>query len=94
MEKGKIYTESGELIRELKVGNESAFNSLFHRRYKDLCRFAWSFTSNYAVAEDIVQELFSNIWHKKGYPPHWDSLSFINIHLIIFNFTLYLRCKL
>lgn len=30
MEKGKIYTESGELIRELKVGNESAFNSLFH----------------------------------------------------------------
>lgn len=58
------YIESGQLIKELRAGKEPAFDYLFRHRYKDLCRFAWSFVGDYPVAEDIVQELFSNIWHK------------------------------
>lgn len=59
------YTESEQLIKELRAGKESAFDYLFRSRYKDLCRFAWSFVSDYSVAEDIVQELFSTIWRRK-----------------------------
>ena len=59
------YVKSGQLIKELKAGEESAFDFLFRSRYKKLCRFAWAFVGDYSVAEDIVQELFSNIWRKK-----------------------------
>lgn len=59
------YTESEQLVKELRAGKESAFDYLFRSRYKDLCRFAWSFVSDYSVAEDIVQELFSTIWRRK-----------------------------
>ena len=59
------YIKSGQLIKELKAGEESAFDFLFRSRYKKLCRFAWAFVGDYSVAEDIVQELFSNIWRKK-----------------------------
>lgn len=59
------YIKSGQLIKELKAGEESAFDFLFRSRYKKLCRFAWAFVGDYSVAEDIVQELFSNIWRRK-----------------------------
>lgn len=59
------HIETEEFIKELKAGKESAFDSLFRGRYKDLCRFAWSFVGDYSVAEDIVQELFSTIWRKR-----------------------------
>lgn len=58
------YIESKQFIKELKAGKESAFDILFRDRYKDLCRFAWSFVGDYSVAEDIVQELFATIWRK------------------------------
>lgn len=60
------YTDPEQLIKELKVGKSSAFDFLFRTRYKDLCRFAWSFVGDYPTAEDIVQELFSTIWRKNG----------------------------
>lgn len=56
---------SGSFVKELKAGKEKAFDLLFRSRYEPLCRFAWSFVSDYSVAEDIVQELFSTIWRKK-----------------------------
>ena len=34
------------LIRELKAGKESAFDSLFRLFYQDLCRFACSFLND------------------------------------------------
>lgn len=59
------YIESEQLIKELKAGQETAFDFLFRSRYKKLCRFGWAFVGDYSVAEDIVQELFSTIWRKK-----------------------------
>ena len=32
------YVKSGQLIKELKAGEESAFDFLFRSRYKKLCR--------------------------------------------------------
>lgn len=59
------HIDSEQFIKELKAGKESAFDVLFRSRYKDLCRFAWSFVGDYPVAEDIVQELFSTIWRRR-----------------------------
>ena len=46
------------LIRELKAGKESAFDSLFRLFYQDLCRFACSFLNDPMMAEDVVQGIF------------------------------------
>ena len=50
------------LIRELKAGKESAFDSLFRLFYQDLCRFACSFLNDPMMAEDVVQGIFEKIW--------------------------------
>ena len=65
MEDSQKYYEIEILTRELKEGKEAAFDYLFRTRYKNLCRFAATFVVQFDVAEDIVQELFSNIWAKK-----------------------------
>lgn len=59
------YIGSIAFLKELKAGKESTFDFLFRNRYEPLCRFAWSFLGDYTLAEDIVQEIFSNIWKKR-----------------------------
>ena len=51
------------LIRELKAGKESAFDSLFRLFYQDLCRFACSFLNDPMMAEDVVQGIFEKLDH-------------------------------
>ena len=55
------------LIRELKAGKESAFDSLFRLFYQDLCRFACSFLNDPMMAEDVVQGIFEKIWTRKKF---------------------------
>ena len=43
------------LIRELKAGKESAFDSLFRLFYQDLCRFACSFLNDPMLAEEVYR---------------------------------------
>lgn len=55
------------LVDELKAGKESAFDYLFRRYYKDLCRFAYSFLNDRMLAEDVVQGVFEKIWMGKKF---------------------------
>jgi RNA polymerase sigma-70 factor (ECF subfamily) len=56
------YTDDLVLAGDVKRGEERAFDYLFRTRYASLCRFAAAFVNDIAVAEDIVQELFTTIW--------------------------------
>ena len=49
------------LIRELKAGKESAFDSLFRLFYQDLCRFDCSFLNDTMMAEKIQTTLVNTI---------------------------------
>lgn len=51
-----------ELIRK---GDESAFEKLFKEYYLALTQFAWNFTGSKAIAEELVQDLFADIWEKR-----------------------------
>jgi len=42
------------------------FDSLFDRYYTGLCVYAESFISDQQAAEDLVQEVFVNIWMKRA----------------------------
>lgn len=50
------------LIRE---GDDQAFEKLFHEYYQSLTRFAWRYVESKAIAEELVQDLFLEIWEKR-----------------------------
>ena len=49
-------------IKELKKGNPEAIEYIFNRYYNRLCLVAYEIVSDKDAAEDIVQELLSNLW--------------------------------
>lgn len=52
--------------------SDSEFEQLFKSHYEDLCRFAYQYVYEKEIAEDLVQNVFLNIWkirhkwHPKG----------------------------
>ncbi|HEX6536180.1 MAG TPA: RNA polymerase sigma-70 factor [Gemmatimonadaceae bacterium] len=54
-----------ELIARIRAGDESAFERLFHRYYRELCVFASRIDRAGGAAEEIVQEVFFRIWTRR-----------------------------
>jgi RNA polymerase sigma-70 factor (ECF subfamily) len=52
------------LIRRIAAGNKLAMQLLYKRHNVRLFRFALRFTRNKATAEDLVQEVFLDVWRK------------------------------
>lgn len=50
------------LVIELMEGNEKAFNELFNMFYNDVYAYSLSMLKNEVLAEEIVQDVFLNIW--------------------------------
>jgi RNA polymerase sigma-70 factor, ECF subfamily len=45
--------------------NHKAFQELFNEHYSSLCRFAVSFLKDNDSAEEVVQQVFVNLWDKR-----------------------------
>ena len=54
-----------KIIESLKKGNEKSFELIFKTYYSRLCTYAFNYTKQLEVAEDIVKDTFINIWNKK-----------------------------
>jgi len=54
------------IIPEIIQGNEKAFESLFQSHYANLCGYAVKYVWELDQAEEIVQDLFFNIWSKRS----------------------------
>jgi RNA polymerase sigma-70 factor (family 1) len=54
------------LIDKLKSNDKSAFTTIFSTYYKDLVRFACTYTRNQDAAEEIVQEVFLKLWENRN----------------------------
>jgi RNA polymerase sigma-70 factor (family 1) len=52
-------------IENIRNGDERAFEILFKKYYLPLTRFAWRYVNSKAVAEELVQELFTILWEKR-----------------------------
>lgn len=57
-----IANVDAELIARIRAGDESAFEQLFRRYYKELCVYASRIDRAGGSAEEIVQEAFFRIW--------------------------------
>jgi RNA polymerase sigma-70 factor, ECF subfamily len=53
---------SGNLAARIRAGELRAFEELFRDQYAGLCAFANRYLHDPATAEDLVQELFANLW--------------------------------
>ncbi|MDB5061315.1 MAG: polymerase sigma-70 factor [Mucilaginibacter sp.] len=55
-----------ELINLLQQGKLGAFREIYTRYWKQLYADAYKRLKNKEMAEEIVQEVFTSLWHKRG----------------------------
>ena len=58
------YTEE-QLLKGFRSGYENCFTQLFEDLYPALCFYAFSYTKDRVVAEDIAAESFIKVWERR-----------------------------
>ncbi|MCR8668709.1 sigma-70 family RNA polymerase sigma factor [Aestuariibaculum sp. M13] len=53
------------LLNHLKNGNEDAFSYLIKKYHKKLLHYTISLTRDYNLAQDIVQEVYLDLWNER-----------------------------
>ena len=56
------YPDDKLLINKLKEGDVLSFDNIFNKYNKKVYYFALSYLKNKEEAEDVVQEVFMNLW--------------------------------
>jgi RNA polymerase sigma-70 factor (ECF subfamily) len=54
------------LLEKIRQNDKSAFTIVFSNYYRDLTLFAFNFTKDKDIAEEIVQEVFVKFWENKN----------------------------
>jgi len=49
-----------------KPAIQTAFDSVFNKYYAGLCMYCCSLTGDSQIAEDLVQDVFVNVWMKRA----------------------------
>lgn len=57
-----------ELMKEVKAGNMLAFDELYRKYIKRLYRFSYSILKSREEAENIIQNIFLNLWQNREKP--------------------------
>lgn len=55
-----------DLVDWLRSGNARAFEEIYQRYWYNLYRVAYQQTGTREEAEELVQNLFENLWHRRG----------------------------
>ncbi len=89
------FLNDRELVRKIRGGDIFAFEKLFKKYYTRLCVFAEDYLKEPALAEEIVAELFTNLWEKRNKLPDIVNLNAYLYRSVHNNCLLYLeRLKL
>lgn len=54
-----------EIIRQISLGKQEAFNEVFNHFFHPLSAFAYKYVKDVAVVEDLLQEVFISFWEKR-----------------------------
>lgn len=57
--------EETNIVELIRKGDKNAYESIFKNHYSHLCAYANTFLGNTDAAEDIVQDVFFQIWQKR-----------------------------
>lgn len=61
-----VSRQDAELLSRLRFGNPEALDEIMLAYFNQLTRFANSIIHDHAGAEDIVQDLFTRLWTRRG----------------------------
>jgi RNA polymerase sigma-70 factor, ECF subfamily len=50
----------------IRSGDEAAFESLFRAYFDELCSFSWRYVRSTVEAQDLVQDVFVSLWHRRA----------------------------
>jgi len=59
---GEVNNIPQNILNDIAKGDKSAFDSLFKSCYKPLCYFVFKMVHDQPLSQEIVQELFINLW--------------------------------
>jgi RNA polymerase sigma-70 factor (ECF subfamily) len=59
---GASEPPAGDIAERVRAGDERALEALFRAHYAALCDFATRYVREEALAEELVQELFADLW--------------------------------
>jgi RNA polymerase sigma-70 factor, ECF subfamily len=59
-----VHTQ--DVVASLRAGDERALEQLFRTYYSSLCDFAARYVGDGARAEELVQDLFADLWVRRG----------------------------
>lgn len=65
MRKDSENSDLQDWIDDIRDGDHQAFEKLFKQYYSPLTRFAWRYVNSKAIAEEIVQEVFADLWDNR-----------------------------
>lgn len=55
-----------KLWHKIKNGNKPAFKDLFEKYYMNLCEYSFMYVLKNEIAEEVVADVFANIWLKRN----------------------------
>jgi len=55
-----------QIISKIRNGDEQAFEWLFRRYYEKLCQWAYHYLRDLDSSEEIVQDLYYNLWRNRA----------------------------
>lgn len=58
-------TAERKAVQDLRKGNSTGFTFIFHRYHKQLFYLSTMYVKDTQLAEDVVQDVFINIWLKR-----------------------------
>lgn len=65
------FPDEQSIVKAVKRGDPKVFSHLFDAYYKDLVMYASSFCGSQAICEDIVQDLFADLYVRHSrFDPH------------------------
>lgn len=62
----------------VRLGDPIAFGDLFRAHYDALCRYACSYVHSIDIAEDLVQDVFFDLWKRRfSWSPEYSTRAFL-----------------
>lgn len=65
MKASNAETTDSRLVERIRAGDEVAFELLFRSYYPRLCRFTLRLIRDFSDAEQLVQDVFLNVWQMR-----------------------------
>ena len=61
-----MNTRENRILKKIRKGDVREFEALFHHYYPGMCSYAETLVKQDGVAEEIVQDVFYNVWKNRA----------------------------